>query len=94
MGDGHLVRRSPCRNQLLHTALLALADQSLSFAQKPGANVRFPSTAADFRTMQDGPQSTLSSLASIDGNIGPCPVPATAPNWLGRFGQKENGHSL
>jgi hypothetical protein len=23
MGDGHLLRRSPCRNQLLHTALLA-----------------------------------------------------------------------
>jgi hypothetical protein len=30
MADGHLLRRSPCRNQLLHTALLALADQSLS----------------------------------------------------------------
>jgi hypothetical protein len=23
-----------------------------------------------------------------------CPTPAIAPNWLGRFGQKKNGHSL
>ena len=66
MGGGHLLRRSPCRNQLLHTALLALADQSLSFARKPGASVRF-SPFADIR-----PRRMKSMIFATPGLRGLC----------------------
>jgi hypothetical protein len=36
----------------------------------------------------------LPTFASVDSNAGPCPTLAIAPNWLGRFGRKTNGHSL